>query len=112
MRVRTGSFRIPPSGAQTGPYLAWAPAHAVRAGDLEAPLDRHVPESHVLEEMPVLGLEVVEADREEHVVVHRVALRPVPLFGLEVGRAADAGSALDEAHVERCHGGFFSPVGG
>src|SRR5919106_5102430 len=50
--------------------------------------------------MPVLRLEVVEVDREEHVVVDRVAARPTCLLCLVERRMPQPGAALDQAHIE------------
>ncbi len=84
----------------------------VRPGDLEAALDRDVPDGDVVEQGLEFRLERVEPDREVHVVVDREALRAVALGGLVVGRAPVAGAALDLAHVERrggSHGGQGDP---
>jgi len=54
----------------------------------------------VLEQVPVLGFHIVEADREQHVVVDGVGLRAVALRGFEEGAAAQARAALDEVHVK------------
>jgi len=83
---------------------------AVGAGDLEAALDRHVPERDAVEEGVELRLERVEADREVHVVVDREALWAVALRGLVVRRPAVAGAALHPAHVERLGHLGSSPV--
>jgi hypothetical protein len=48
---------------------------AVRPRDLQAPL-RHVPERHLVEERLVFVLERGVSHGDEHVVVHRVRLRP------------------------------------
>jgi hypothetical protein len=76
-------------------------AEAVAAADLELALDRHVPQRHVVQKVPVLGFEVVEVDREEHVVVDGVAARSVRLLRLVERRLAESRTALDQAHVER-----------
>src|SRR4029077_7081944 len=60
-----------------------------------------VPEGDVVQQGLELVLERVEADREVHVVVDRVALRSVLLRRLEVRRATVACTALHETHVER-----------
>ena len=73
----------------------------VTAGDLDLSLDGDVPERHVVDEVPVLCFEVVEADGEEHVVVDRVSPRPPSLRGVEEWGAAEARTSLDETHVER-----------
>src|SRR5207342_1980843 len=74
---------------------------AVGTGDLEASLDRDVPERDTVEQGIELRLEGVEADREIHVVVDREALRAVLLGGLVVRGAPIACAPLHQAHVER-----------
>src|ERR671918_1144939 len=74
---------------------------AVRAGHLDVALDRHVPQCHVFEEVPVLLLEVAVVCREQRVVVHGEPPRPVSLSGLEVRTSAQPRSTLNLAHVER-----------
>ena len=95
LRLTHGALRQIARGHQLGER------EAVGAGDLEAPLHRDVPEGHGVEERVELVLERVEADREVHVVVDRVALRPVLLGGLVVGGAAVACTPLHQGHVER-----------
>src|SRR5262249_30138784 len=73
----------------------------VRAGDLHVALDGDVPERDLVQQVVEFGVEIVEADREVHVVVDREALGAVPLSGLVERRAAVAGAALHKAHVER-----------
>ena len=85
---------------------------AVRSGDLEAALDRDIPDRDPVQQRLELCLERVEADREVHVVVDREALRAVALGRLVVRRAPVAGAPLDLAHVERrggSHGGQGEP---
>ena len=75
-------------------------AESIPPLDLELSLDRDVPQRDVPQQVPVLRLEVVEVDREEHVVVDGVAARAIGLLGLVEGRLAQARPALDQAHVE------------
>src|ERR1041384_5932218 len=81
----------------------------VRSGDLDLALHPHVPEGDVIDEVPVLLLQVREADRKEGVVVDGVSPGAVALRGLEEGSAAEAGAALDQTHVEG-HGGLWSEL--
>jgi hypothetical protein len=78
-------------------------AEAVRTGHLQAALNRHVPHCDVVEQRLELGLEGVEADGEEHVVVDGEADRAVLLRRFVVRAAPQAGTALDQAHVEFGH---------
>ena len=73
----------------------------VRTADLDLALDADVPDRDAVQQLPILGLKVVVARRQEHVIVHRIALRSVLQSRLEEGRSAQAGAALDELHVER-----------
>jgi hypothetical protein len=54
----------------------------------------------VVDEVPVLGFQIVEADRKQHVVVDGVGLRAVALRGFEERASAQARAALHEVHVE------------
>ena len=76
-------------------------AETVAAGDLGIALDRNVPHRHIVQELPVFALEIVVADRQEHVVVDRVAPAAVALRRFEIRRAFEPRAALDEAHIER-----------
>src|SRR5688572_14043660 len=73
---------------------------AVAARDLDVALDGHVPQRHVGEQAPVLRLERRIADRQQHVVVDGVAAAPGALRRLEIGRASETGSTLDQGRIE------------
>ena len=117
---------MPPSGAVISTYFALADraraqvtageqlreAEAVWPGHLHVALDGDVPEGHVVQQVPVLGLEVVEVDREQRVVVDGEALRAVALRRLEERAAPQPCSTLHQRHVERLGHGRDVVIGG
>ena len=114
-RSMTGSLTMPPSGVVMSTYLPWPTAHFDRSRGVSSWAKRN-PSRPVtsswrstatsqrvtwLQQVPVLGLEIVEVDGEEHVVVDRVPPRAVGLLRLVEGRLAQPRATLDQAHVER-----------
>ena len=68
--------------------------------DFDLAFDRHVPQRGVLTLVLILRLEIVEASRDQHVVVDGVALRVVALRSREERAAAQPRAALDEGHIK------------
>jgi len=74
----------------------------VRAADLDATLDRHVPQRDVVPQCVVLGDRVLVQRRQEHVVVQTPALATVALRRVVVRRLPVPGLDV-EGEALRCH---------
>ena len=72
----------------------------VLSRDLDLAFDRDIPQRHMLNEMPVLRFQIVEADRKQHVVIGRIRSRAVALRGGVEGTKAQTRTPLNETHVE------------
>ena len=72
----------------------------IRAGDLDLSLDRDIPKCDVIDEVPVLFLQVRKTDREEGMIVNRVCLGAPALGSLKVRGPAQTRAALHETHIE------------
>src|SRR6185436_7054374 len=75
-------------------------AVAVAPGDLDVALHRDVPQRDVGEQAPVFRLELVIADRQQHVVVHGVAAAAGALRGGKIRRALETRSTLEQGGIE------------
>ncbi len=81
----------------------------IRAGDLHRLLDAHVPQSDILDQAPILKLIILEALRDEHVVVDAEDFSAMSPGGIEEGRLADPRVHLHDDGVIGC-GHVQSPL--